>query len=192
LRLETGNVRTFDPFVGNVRAGLAELGGERFDYLVNNAGTWDGVEQDELGRTTQSGASVLRGLAGHRGRRGRGRAVPRLGSGSRPARRVDALLPAPAPRAQPWQPWRVKDGDKGPMVWECKHRFLTTQDENGLPGARVHLLIARNVLDREEIKFFVSNAPPPTAIGALLLVACARWRVERCLEDDKGELGLDK
>jgi SRSO17 transposase len=128
----------------------------------------------------------------HRGRRGRGRAVPRLASGSRPARRVDALLEDRVLRAQPWQPWRVKDGDKGPMVWECKQTFLTIKDEKGLPGPRLHLLIARNVLDRDEVKFFVSNAPVQTGVGALLLVAFSRWRVERCFEDGKSEIGLDQ
>jgi SRSO17 transposase len=128
----------------------------------------------------------------HRGRRGRGRTNPRLASGSRPARRVDALLKNRVLRDQPWQPWRVKDGEKGPMVWECKHTFITVKDETGLPGERLHLIIARNVLDPNEVKFFVSNAPPQTGIGALLLVAFSRWRVERCFEDDKSEIGLDQ
>src|SRR5216683_347650 len=128
----------------------------------------------------------------HRGRRGRGRNVPRLASGSRPVRRVDALLKDRALRDQPWQRWRVKDGDKGPMVWECKHTFLTVKDANGLPGQRLHLVIARNVLDAEEIKFFVSNGPPATGVGTLLLVAFSRWRVERCCEDQKSEIGLDQ
>jgi NAD(P)-dependent dehydrogenase (short-subunit alcohol dehydrogenase family) len=39
LRLDTGNVSTFDPFVKDVRKALADMGAERFDYLVNNAGT---------------------------------------------------------------------------------------------------------------------------------------------------------
>jgi SRSO17 transposase len=128
----------------------------------------------------------------HRGRRGRGRQVPRLASGSRPARRVDGLLKDRALRDQPWQPWRVKDGEKGPMVWECKHTFLTVKDENGLPGERLHLVIARPVLDPNDIKFFVSKAAPETGIGTLLLVALSRWRVERCFQDDKSELGLDQ
>src|SRR5262249_41952185 len=38
LQLDTGNVRTFDPFVERVRTSLAEMNAERFDYLVNNAG----------------------------------------------------------------------------------------------------------------------------------------------------------
>jgi len=128
----------------------------------------------------------------HRGRRGRGRKVPRLASGSRSARRVDELLKDRVLRDQPWQPWRVKDGEKGPLVWECKHTFLTVKDENGLPGQRLHLVIARNVLAPEEIKFFLSNAPPQTGVGTLLLVAFSRWRVERCFQDDKSEIGLDQ
>jgi SRSO17 transposase len=128
----------------------------------------------------------------HRGRRGRGRAVPRLASGSRPARRVEELLNHRSLRDQPWQRWRIKDGEKGPMVWECKHTMVTIKDDNGLPAARLHLIIARNVLDVDEIKFFVSNAPPQTGIGTLLLVAFSRWRVERCFEDGKSEIGLDQ
>jgi NAD(P)-dependent dehydrogenase (short-subunit alcohol dehydrogenase family) len=38
LPLDTGDVAAFDPFVGEVRRALAELGAGRFDYLVNNAG----------------------------------------------------------------------------------------------------------------------------------------------------------
>jgi NAD(P)-dependent dehydrogenase (short-subunit alcohol dehydrogenase family) len=38
LPLDTGTVSAFDPFVAQVRESLAQLGAERFDYLVNNAG----------------------------------------------------------------------------------------------------------------------------------------------------------
>ncbi len=39
LRLDTGDVSTFDGFVDSVRQSLGSLGAERFDYLVNNAGS---------------------------------------------------------------------------------------------------------------------------------------------------------
>ena len=77
-------------------------------------------------------------------------------------------------------------------MWECKHTFLTVKDDNGLPGARLHLVVARNVMDPKEIKFFISNAPITTKVGTLLLVAFSRWRVERCFEDQKSEIGMDQ
>ena len=42
------------------------------------------------------------------------------------------------------------------------------------------------------MKFFVSNAPAGTSVQAMLLVAFSRWRVERCFEDQKSEIGLDQ
>src|ERR1700722_12318559 len=37
--LDMGNVGALDGFLGHVREALVELEAERFDYLVNNAGT---------------------------------------------------------------------------------------------------------------------------------------------------------
>lgn len=125
--------------------------------------------------------------------KGRGRKTPRLVAGSRPAMSVRNMLKySPALRDQEWVPYHVKDGEKGPLVWEVKQTMITMKDENGLPGMRCHLIIARNVLDPDEIKFFVSNAPPETSVGTLLLVAFSRWRVERCFQDQKQEVGLDQ
>jgi SRSO17 transposase len=117
---------------------------------------------------------------------------PRLASGSKRACRVDTLLEHQRLQRQPWQRWRIKDGEKGPVVWECKHTFITVKGEDGLPGERLHLIIARNSLDPNEVKYFVSNAPPEVGAGTLLLVGFSRWRVERCFEDQKSEIGLDK
>lgn len=55
LQLDAGNVRTFDAFVRGVRDALPELGAERFDYLVNNAGTsnqmsFEQTTEEELDR----------------------------------------------------------------------------------------------------------------------------------------------
>ena len=124
---------------------------------------------------------------------GRPRRTPRLRSGSRRARPVEALLRHhPALKDQSWQPWRVKDGTKGPMVWDVKHVRLYGSDERGLPAAAPwHLVVARNVMKPSEFKFFVSNAEPETPLASLLLAAFSRWHVERCFEDSKGEIGLD-
>lgn len=128
----------------------------------------------------------------HKNRRGRGRRVPRLASGSRPACRVDEMLADPRLRDQPWRRFRVKDGHKGPMVWEVKHLRFYPVGTDGLPGEPLHLIVARDVLNPDEVKFFVSNAPEGTSVQVMLLVAFSRWRVERCFEDQKSELGLDQ
>jgi SRSO17 transposase len=128
----------------------------------------------------------------HKNGGGRGRKTPRLASGSPPPRRVDAMLDRDGFRNQPWGRWRVKDGHKGPMVWEVKHLRFLPVDGEGLPGEPLHLIVARDVLDPDEVKFFVSNAPAGTPVSALLVVAFSRWRVERCFEDQKGEIGLDR
>ena len=39
LQLDTAKVATFDLFVQSVRQALTAMGAERFDYLINNAGT---------------------------------------------------------------------------------------------------------------------------------------------------------
>jgi SRSO17 transposase len=109
-----------------------------------------------------------------------------------PARAVEQLLACdPGLADQPWVAYRVKDGHKGPMVWEVKHAALFPMREDGDPGWPLHLVVARYALDRSEVKYVVSDAPPDTAAGTLLLVAFSRWRVERCFEDSKTELGLD-
>jgi SRSO17 transposase len=118
--------------------------------------------------------------------------VPRLTKNSPRPRRIDLLLNEhPVLANQPWQPYRVKDGDKGPMVWEVKHARLIRPDSKGLPAETLHLLVARNVLAQDEVKFFFSNAPENTTVGQMLLIAFSRWRVERCFQDQKQDIGLD-
>src|SRR3984893_3591615 len=56
LQLDTSDVISFDAFVQSVRSTLAGFGAERFDYLVNNAGTslhknFDQTTEEELDKT---------------------------------------------------------------------------------------------------------------------------------------------
>ncbi len=125
-------------------------------------------------------------------RTGRPRNVPRLTKRSPSAKRIDALLQEhPILRDQDWEKYRVKDGEKGPIVWEVKHAMIIRPDKRGLPAETWHLIVARNVMDEEEVKFFFSNAPSNTSVGQLLLIAFSRWRVERCFQDQKQDIGLD-
>lgn len=125
-----------------------------------------------------------------RASRGRGRKRPRLLAGSRKAQTVEQLARRhSALRDQPWETWHIKDSDKGPIVWQVKHTLLYVKDANGLPTVRWHLLVCRNPLT-EEVKYFISNAPPETPLAMLLKVAFSRWPIERCFEDQKGQVGL--
>ena len=88
-----------------------------------------------------------------------------------------------------WTPYHVKDTEKGPEVWKLRAtRFVVSV--NGGQEDECWLLIAHNVLT-EEVKYFLSNAPADCPLPTLGYVAFSRWRVERCFQDLKGEVGFD-
>ena len=106
------------------------------------------------------------------------------------AKRVESLLRHSKPlMQQPWQAYRIKDTDKGPQVWEVKSAPCWLPRAGGVVGP-YWLVVARNVLNRDEVKFFVSNAGAGVPLTVVLHVAFGRWPVERCLQDEKSELGL--
>lgn len=117
--------------------------------------------------------------------------VGELKAKSLPASRVDDLAAhSPVMYRQPWQRFRIKDTDKGPIVWEAKVASFQLSVQ-GKPSRPLLLMVARNVLDLGEVKYFVSNAPANTPPAELLRVGFGRYPVERCFEDDKTEIGLD-
>jgi SRSO17 transposase len=126
-----------------------------------------------------------------RSRKGRG-VRARLKVRNTPAVEVRHILKhSPVMRAVPWERYRVKDGHKGPMVWEAKRIPVWIKDDQGLPIGPYVLVVARNALNTDEIKYFLSNAQESTPTETLLLVAFSRWRIERVFEDSKTELGMD-
>ena len=119
------------------------------------------------------------------------RRYPRLKAKDRPTIEVRNMLRYCEPfRQQPWQKFHIKDTTKGPEVWEAKFAPVYLK-RDGLPTWPHGLLVARNALVPEEIKYFVANAPAGTPLEVLLHVAFTRFQVERCFEEEKGELGLD-
>jgi SRSO17 transposase len=123
---------------------------------------------------------------------GRPRHYPRLKVKNNPKVEVHNILAySPRMRQISWQNYYVKDGSKGPMVWQAKRLMVYLSDEQGLPTRAYHLLVARNALDHEEVKYFLSNAPESTPVEMLLRVAFTRWVIERAFEDSKTELGMD-
>jgi SRSO17 transposase len=177
------NWLTFDEWYGGKPEFLREIEARRQVFVGEVPRTFTGWIREPY----------VTGRPFRRGSKGRGRKTPRLSFGSRPVISVENMLAySPELRDQPWVRYRVKDGEKGPLVWEVKHTRITVQDENGLPGMRLHLVAARSVLNPDEVKFFVSNGAEDTPVQTLLLVAFSRWRVERCFEDQKQEVGLDQ
>lgn len=134
---------------------------------------------------------LYREHARHKGP-GRRHKLPRLKVRNTPAAEVREILKhSPVLRKVPWERFRVKEGSKGPMVREAKRIPFWIKDKNGLPSRPHHLIVARNVLKPDEVKFFLSNAPESTPLEVLLMVAFSRWHIERLFEDTKTELGLD-
>jgi len=125
-------------------------------------------------------------------RQGRPRVFPRLKVKNNPPCEVRHLgRSSPRLRRRPWQSYHVKDGTQGPQVWEAKHLPVWLKDARGLPTRPHHLVVARKLPDRQEVKYFISNGPPAVTTETLLRVAFSRYGIERMFEDTKGELGMD-
>jgi len=114
---------------------------------------------------------------------------------AKPAKLLGELRDAPDGfRFRPWTRFRVKDTHKGPEVWEFKETsfwenrsHVTVADGFHYPEQR--LLVGRNVRTGEW-KFFLTN-DLESSLEKLVGVAFSRWRVERCFQDCKQELGLN-
>ena len=80
-------------------------------------------------------------------------------------------------------------------MWEVKSApFYRKQGKDGLPKQVHTLIVARNVLNPEEIKYFLANqslSSPHVTLKDLLWVAFSRWPIERCFEIGKRDLGMD-
>jgi SRSO17 transposase len=120
--------------------------------------------------------------------RGRRPTKPRLRDPFQRPCRVDALL-----RHIPQRRWRryvIKEGSKGALICDFACVRLSVV-RDGVPGARVWLVIRRNVDDPSEVKFYLSNAPVACPAATLARMSGARWPVELCFAEGKNEVGLD-
>jgi SRSO17 transposase len=174
---------TFDELYGQNRNFLAGLRQRQQKYVAEVPVTFTGWVHPP--RVTQR---TYRRCA----HRGRARKTPRCVQGTPHPQSVrEHLRSSPELRDQPWQKFRIKDGEKGPQVWEVKHLWFFPHDGDGLPLEPGHLIVARSVFEPQQIKYFIAHAPCETPLTVLLGVAFTRWRVERCFEDQKTELGFD-
>jgi SRSO17 transposase len=174
-----------------------------FDELYGRDGKFlDGLEQRQqlfVGEVPMDfhgwvqKPKILRSRPKKRKTRGRAKEYPRLARYRRSCEVRNLVRYSPVFRERSWQRYRIKDTDKGPEVWEVKWAVFWRKGENGLPGRRHCLIVARNVLTAE-VKYFVANRVPGEkgiTLRWLLRVAFGRWSVERCFRVAKDELGMD-
>jgi SRSO17 transposase len=126
---------------------------------------------------------------------GRRRRFPRPAATAAPPSEVRHLATKSSVfRGRQWQPFHIKDSQKGPIVWEVKHADFYRKHTDGLPGPTHTLIIARNALDHDEVKYFVANTAAGSSIEKLtwlLHVAFSRFPIEHCFRQAKDELGMD-
>ena len=90
---------------------------------------------------------------------------------------------------QDWVTYHIKDTGMGAMVWEIKAAPFWMKRGEEVAGP-YWLVAARDRLHQETIKYFLSDAAAGVPVEVIVHVGFCRWPVERCLEDEKSELGL--
>lgn len=138
---------------------------------------------------------LLRPTAWERRKPGKLRRFPRLAVTAAPPSEVRHLLRCSTVfTGQRWRRFHIKDSDKGPIVWEVKQADFYRRHADGLPGPTHTLIVARNTLDHDEVKYFVSNVAAGSDLERLkwiLHVAFSRFPIEHCFRQAKDELGMD-
>ena len=84
----------------------------------------------------------------------------------------------------------VAEGEKGcsPMTGRASGSLKAAT----AAGPEAWLLARRSVSDPTEMAYYLSNAPADTPLLKLAQVAATRYTVEQCIEEAKGETGLDE
>jgi SRSO17 transposase len=133
------------------------------------------------------------------------------GSRGRPRKKARLAQDAPPPvtvasvvntwPAEQWERFSVAEGEKGPRIYDWAH-MPVVENRSGLPGPDAWLLARRSVndpagsdptgSDPTDIAYYLSNAPVDTTLMQLAQVASTRYTVEQCIEEAKGETGLDE
>jgi SRSO17 transposase len=106
------------------------------------------------------------------------------------AKRVDRIA-AGVPSEQ-WQRLSAGEGSKGPRLfdWAC-----VELDKIDVPGWQRSLLLRRSLVEGEkpaELAYILVFAPIGTTLQEMVEAHGMRWTVEQCLEEGKGEVGLDE
>lgn len=88
-----------------------------------------------------------------------------------------------------WRRFKIPRETEKPQCWLAKAaRVHLVRDGN--PTQRKYWLIVAHNQKTGEVKYFVSNAPPRTALDLMLRVAFQRWNVEHAFRVVKSEIGF--
>jgi SRSO17 transposase len=91
---------------------------------------------------------------------------------------------------QDWQPFTITRETVAPVVWDVKAAQVHLA-QGGYPTDRTYWLIVAWNRGTDEYKYFLSNAPPTTALDLLLRVAFRRAKIEHLFRLAKDQVGLD-
>lgn len=119
----------------------------------------------------------------------RPRTRARLAEDAPPATIVTAVVASWSERR--WQRLAVAEGEKGQVIydWACQR---VVESSHQLPGREAWLIARRSVHKPQEIAYYLSNAPAKMSLLRMAQVASLRYTVEQCIEEAKGETGLDE
>jgi len=120
---------------------------------------------------------------------GRPRRAARVAKGATPARLVSEVI-ADLPRSA-WKRLAVVEGEKGMITYHWA-RVRVVESREQLPGPDVWLLARRSPSTPDKLAYYLAYAPPKTGLATLVQVASTRYTVEQCIEEAKGETGLDE
>ncbi|MFL5706212.1 MAG: hypothetical protein ACJ8AG_25835, partial [Ktedonobacteraceae bacterium] len=105
-------------------------------------------------------------------------------------RRVDQIAHSLA--REDWQELSAGTGSKGPRFFAWARIELTTPEISGWQ----HWLLMRRSLDEgvkpADMAYVLVFAPTGTTLQKMVEAFGARWTVEQCFEEGKGEVGLDE
>ena len=154
------------------------------DTVIEHTGFYVlAVRCDELVWITRPGVEAPK-----KGSRGRPQKKPRLAAGSTPSQDVISVISEMS--QDKWERFAVIEGTKSPYTYDW-FAIRVVENRSGLPGPDSWLL-ARRSIDSGDISYYLSNAPADTPLTTLARIASTRYTVEQCIEEAKGEAGLDE
>jgi SRSO17 transposase len=93
--------------------------------------------------------------------------------------------------ASVWKRLAVVEGEKGPISYHWA-RAQVVESRDRLPGPDVWLLARRSMSDPKQLAYYLAYVPTKTPLSTLAWIASQRYTVEQCIEEAKGETGLDE